>query len=117
MDTEIIMLRGALHDKEQELADQKELYAELQKQYDHHFARANNLEDRLEELLRLVREIDELWEQKEYYSRIYNQGEIQMTYFGKIGAIDLEIRNKLKQAVGLATDNSKEEKGWITKES
>ena len=52
-----------------------------------------------EELLGLVGDIWELWQQKEYYTRQYNQGEIQMTYFGKIGAIDKEIRDKLKKKV------------------
>jgi len=93
---------------EQDLADLKKDYENTSEILHIRVHELVELAEKHNTLKQLVGEIDELWGQKEYYTRQYNQGEIQMSYFGKIGAIDLEIRKKLKQACTLA-DDSKEE--------
>ena len=49
MDTEIIMLRGALHDKEQELADLRKEYAKVLEAREYWMNKYNVLEQAVKE--------------------------------------------------------------------
>jgi len=77
---------------------------------EHYMERTGVLSRELADLKALVRDIKELCETRKYYTKIYYEGEIQITYIGKVRAVDGAIDEKLKQAVTLANTDSKEER-------